>query len=145
VKIIGPFLFWGVDLPEQGFLPSLVRPFDLERALARRYFVVFGGANVNEPLCIGTMVNATSADGILTLPVPMRAAVSLGYSAVGDWCIDDGSFRTCTAIALVSNLGALNDRCGLRFTTASSLTGNIGVIMHANGTANARLSLSARL
>jgi hypothetical protein len=143
-RIYGVLFLPGVEAPSAARAPFIMRPFDQELLLCRRYFTQFGGASVAEALCIAAVVAATVSDGVLVFPSPMRAAPTLAFSAVSDWCVDNGSYIAATALSISGPTGAAFDRFTLRMTHAS-IAASVPVIMHANNTLNARLKLDARL
>ena len=77
------------------------RPFGTELALCQRYFISYGGTTGYERFGVGMGNGATTASICIALPVPMRVAPTLGYSAVGDIGIYDGAnVLTATVLAL---------------------------------------------
>jgi hypothetical protein len=81
--------------------PFEYRPIGTELALCQRYFISYGGTTGYERFGVGMGNGATTASICIALPVPMRVAPTLGYSAVGDIGIYDGAnVLTATVIAL---------------------------------------------
>jgi hypothetical protein len=101
-SITATFLITGIQL-EAGSTatPFENRPYGTELALCQRYFISYGGTTGYERFGVGMGNGATTVSICIALPVPMRVAPTLGYSAVGDIGIYDGAnVLTATVLTL---------------------------------------------
>jgi hypothetical protein len=121
-----------------------------ELAACQRYFQSYGGDGTSEPVPgFGNSLSTTAHFFILNYIQKMRTKPTLSVSAVGDWnAVRLGTAAVvCTGIALTNTNELGTNAATLSLTTAvsASLGSDRPIALLANGTANARLNLSAEL
>jgi hypothetical protein len=138
------FYITGVQL-ERGSTASSFeyRSYGAELALCQRYFISYGGTNGYERFAVGVCSGTTTASVSTFLPVPMRIAPSLSYSALSHFgAYDGGNVFVLTGFALDQPSTTI---ISYTATVASGLTQYRPAQLVANNTASARILLSAEL
>ena len=134
----------GVQLEKGSTATSFdYRPFGTELALCQRYFISYGGATGYERFAVGLCINTVSASICTFLPVSMRSAPSLSYSAVGDFGVYDGGNVTVTTALAVDQ--PTEKVATITATVASGLVQFRPAQLLANNNTSARLKFSAEL
>jgi len=119
------------------------RQYGQELALCQRYFISYGGTNGYERFAVGVCSGTTTASVSTFLPVPMRIAPSLSYSALSHFGVyDGGNVTVLTGFALDQPSTTI---VSYTATVASGLTQYRPAIVVANNTSTARLQLSSEL
>jgi hypothetical protein len=138
------FYITGVQLEKGSTATSFdYRPYGTELALCQRYFISYGGTTGYERFAVGLCNSTTNSSVCTFLPVPMRIAPSLSYSALSHFgAYDGGNVTVVTGFTLdqPSNLVVTYNA-----SVASGLTQYRPAQLLANNTASARLLLSAEL
>jgi len=120
------------------------RQYGTELANCQRYYQTWGGTGLYD--CngaVGACTSTTDTEMVLSLPINMRAAPTLTYSALTDW--QAATTGTSNTVALSIDLATTKAvRVNLKTTTAGLTTAS-AVYMRAAGTTNARFNLSAEL
>ena len=119
------------------------RPYTTELALCHRYFISYGGTTGYERFAVGLCNNTTNASVCTFLPVPMRIAPSLSYSALAHFGAYDGG--NVTVLSAFSLDQPSNVVVTYNATVASGLTQYRPAQLVANNSSSARLLLSAEL
>jgi hypothetical protein len=111
--------------------------------LCQRYFISYGGTTGYERFAVGSCSGTTTASVSTFLPVPMRIAPSLSYSALANFGVyDGGNVTVLTGFALDQPSTTI---ISYTATVASGLTQYRPGIVVANNTSAARLQLSSEL
>jgi hypothetical protein len=119
------------------------RPIGVELQLCQRYFISYGGTTGYERFAVGSCSGTTTASVSTFLPVPMRIAPSLSYSALANFGVyDGGNVTVLTGFALDQPSTTI---ISYTATVASGLTQYRPGIVVANNTSAARLQLSSEL
>jgi len=148
VSVVGTngatFYITGVQLEKGSTATSFdYRPYGTELALCQRYFISYGGTNAYERFAVGVCSGTTTASVSTFLPVPMRVAPSLSYSALANFAVyDGGTVFVLTGFALDQPSTTI---ISYTATVASGLTQYRPSIVLANNTSTARLQLSSEL
>ena len=138
------FYITGVQL-ERGSTASSFeyRPYGTELALCQRYFISYGGTTGYERFAVGACSGTTTASASTFLPVPMRIAPSLSYSALANFGVyDGGNVFVLTGFALDQPSTTV---VSYTATVSSGLTQYRPGIILSNNTSAARLQLSSEL
>jgi len=138
------FYITGVQLEKGSTATSFdYRPYGTELQLCQRYFISYGGTTGYERFGVGMGNGATTASICIALPVPMRVAPTLGYSAVGDIGLYDGA-NVITATVLAFDQPS-EKVLTVAVTVASGGTQYRPMALIATNNTSARLRFSAEL
>jgi hypothetical protein len=148
VNVIGTngatFYITGVQLEKGSTATSFdYRDYGRELIMCQRYFISYGGTTGYERFAVGLCNSTVSSSACIFLPVSMRSAPSLSYSAVGDFGVyDGGNVTAVTALAIDQPTEKV---ATVTATVASGLVQYRPAQLLANNTASARLKFSAEL
>ena len=114
-------------------------PYEAILRKCERYFIQYGGGNIQNWICLGSNVTSTVFDGIMEFPTSMRTSPT--FSVTGSWNVYDGSIDTTSNwISFSSDVKLAN----VRATTSSQTVGNCSRV-YANNDINARFKFDAEL
>jgi hypothetical protein len=119
------------------------RDYGRELIMCQRYFISYGGTTGYERFAVGACSSTITASVSTFLPVPMRVAPSLSYSALSHFGVyDGGNVTVLTGFTLDQPSTTI---ISYTATVASGLTQYRPGIVLANNTTSARILLSAEL
>jgi len=139
------FYITGVQL-EVGSVatPFERRDYGRELALCQRYFYKINAIDNYTRYAIGACDQSTSAGGIVSLPVQMRANPTLGTTGTAsNYAFYDGSIIACTSIPTINSGGNLYP--AINFIHSGSLTTGRAYQLLSNNNTTSYLSFSAEL
>jgi len=138
------FYITGVQLEKGSTATSFdYRPYGTELFLCQRYFISYGGTSGYERMAVGLCNSTVSASICIFLPVSMRSAPSLSYSAVGDFGIYDGGNVTVTTALAIDQ--PTEKVVTIAATVASGLAQFRPAQLLGNNSTSARLTFSSEL
>jgi hypothetical protein len=148
VSVVGTngatFYITGVQLEKGSTATSFdYRSYGTELALCQRYFISYGGTTGYERFAVGLCNSTVSASICMFLPVSMRSAPSLSYSAVGDFGVYDGGNVTVTTALAIDQ--PTEKVVTITATVASGLAQFRPAQLLGNNSTSARLKFSAEL
>jgi hypothetical protein len=118
-------------------------PYGTELALCQRYFISYGGSDINEQFGLGQADGTSLSVNFIHLPVEMRVAPSLSVSSVNDFRINDTSVERDVS-GMVIQLPSTKV-APITSTVTASITQGRATRILARSTLNARIRLSAEL
>jgi len=137
------FYITGVQLEKGSTATSFdYRPFGTELALCQRYFWKIGGTAAYEQIAMGLVDATTQVSCIVSYPVTMRSAPTLGYSAGNGFQVNDAAVQVATTAVAITQVGL---QTAYVYGTTSGLTvGRAARLFTANST-SAYMSFSSEL
>ena len=141
------FYITGVQLEKGSTATSFdYRPYGTELVLCQRYYFKSVINTASDPFCMGFVDAATSAIGVVSLPVEMRVTpTALEQSGTAtDYRVRRGGITNTVCSSVPTYYEAGKNYAGIIFTTAGSLTAGQAVMLQA-ATTNAYLAWSAEL
>jgi len=139
------FYITGVQL-EVGSVatPFERRDYGRELIMCQRYFYKLSAIDNYTRYAIGACDQSTSAGGIVSLPVEMRANPTLGTTGTAsNYAFYDGSIIACTSIPTINSGGNLYP--AINFIHSGSLTTGRAYQLLSNNNTTSYLSFSAEL
>ena len=139
------FYITGVQL-EVGSVatPFERRDYGRELIMCQRYFYKINAIDNYTRYAIGACDQSTSAGGIVSLPVEMRANPTLGTTGTAsNYAFYDGSIIACTSIPTINSGGNLYP--AINFIHSGSLTTGRAYQLLSNNNTTSYLSFSAEL
>mgnify|MGYP003646140698 FL=1 len=139
----------GVQLEIGEFTSSTLPPFQHENVTdnllrCQRYFRSYGGGHATEQVAVGYTTGAQGETFINYSSPVMRATPTMSLGTIGNWKIYSNSAGyTCSGNPGASDATPRNMK--LLTDHASGATAGQGGMLQANGTTNARLTLSSEL
>jgi len=139
------FYITGVQLEVGSTATSFdYRDYGRELAMCQRYFYKLSAIDNYTRYAIGACDQSTSAGGIVSLPVEMRANPTLGTTGTAsNYAFYDGSIIACTSIPTINSGGNLYP--AINFIHSGSLTTGRAYQLLSNNNTTSYLSFSAEL
>jgi hypothetical protein len=138
------FYITGVQLEKGSTATSFdYRDYGRELIMCQRYFISYGGTSGYERFAVGLCNSTVSASICMFLPVSMRSAPSLSYSAVGDFGVYDGGNVTVTTALAIDQ--PTEKVVTITATVASGLAQFRPAQLLGNNSTSARLKFSSEL
>jgi len=100
------FYITGVQLEKGSTATSFdYRPFGTELALCQRYFWKIGGTAAYEQIAMGLVDASTQVSCIVSYPVTMRSAPTLGFNAGNAFQVNDAAVQVATTAVAITQAG----------------------------------------
>jgi hypothetical protein len=116
-----------------------------ELAACQRYYQQIGGDNASQEFCVGQATSTTNVDGVIFLPVIMRASPTVTFTSTASQFaarIASGAEQAGTA---TSSVRPVPSSFVFRVTVASGLVAGNACTIAANGSTSPRIYISAEL
>ena len=137
------FYITGVQLEKGSTATSFdYRPFGTELALCQRYFWKIGGTAAYEQIAMGLVDASTQVSCIVSYPVTMRSAPTLGFNAGNAFQVNDAAVQVATTAVAITQAGL---QTAYVYGTTSGLTVGRAARFFIGNSTSAYINFSSEL
>ena len=137
------FYITGVQLEKGSTATSFdYRPYSTELNLCQRYFWKIGGTAAYEQIAMGLVDASTQVSCIVSYPVTMRSAPTLGYSAGNAFQVNDAAVQVATTAVAITQAGL---QTAYVYGTTSGLTVGRAARFFIGNSTSAYINFSSEL